>query len=98
MRGGGRGARRWWGSVRHSRKRCSPTGEAWDGGGRGAMSGRVRSGDAGLGCAGSGVAGLVGRSGVGWVARGRTGGVGGAGTCTGRSVGRMGFGWTVGSR
>jgi hypothetical protein len=55
------------------------------------MSGRARSGDAG-----SGVAGLVGRSRVGWVARGRTGGVGGAGTCTGRSVGRMGFGWSVG--
>jgi hypothetical protein len=97
MRGGGRGARRWWGSVRHNRKRCSPTGEAWDGGGRGAMSGRAKSGDTGLGCAGLGVAGLVGRSGVGWVARGRTSGVG-AGTCTGRSVGRMGFGWSVGSR
>jgi hypothetical protein len=28
MKGGGRGARRWWGGARRSRKRCLPTGEA----------------------------------------------------------------------
>jgi hypothetical protein len=32
MGGGGRGARRWWGDARCSRKRCSPTREAWGGG------------------------------------------------------------------
>jgi hypothetical protein len=26
--GGGRGAHRWWGGARRSRKRCSPAGEA----------------------------------------------------------------------
>jgi hypothetical protein len=68
-----------------SRKRCSPTGEAWGGGGRGAMSGSARSGGAR-----SGVAGLIGVREVGRVAQGRTGGVGGW------LVGRAGFGWSVG--
>jgi hypothetical protein len=75
--------------VRHSRKQCSPAGEAWGGGGRGAMSGSARSGDVGLGCVGSGVMGSIGRCEVGRVARGRTGGVGGAGA-------RVGFSWTIG--
>jgi hypothetical protein len=88
MGGGGRGTRWWWGGTRRSRKRCSPTGEAWGRGGRDAMSGSARSGVAGLGR----------RCGVGRVARGRTGGVGGAGACMGRSVGRAGFDWTVGFR
>jgi hypothetical protein len=63
MRGGGRGARRWWVGVRRSRQWCSPTGEAWGGGGRGAMLGSVRSGGAG-----SGVTGSIGRREVGRVA------------------------------
>jgi hypothetical protein len=98
-RGGGRGAHRWWGGARHSRKRCSLTGEAWGGGGRGVMSGSARSGSAGLGCVDSGVVGSIRRHEVGWVARGQTGGVGGAGARAG-SVGWMRevrlVGWTVG--
>jgi hypothetical protein len=86
MRGGGRGARRWWGDVRHSRKRCSPAGEAWGGGGRGAMSGSARSG--GVGSIGQHEVGQVAR-GVAWAGWARA---------WGRSVGRAGFGWTVGSR
>jgi hypothetical protein len=58
MGGGGRGAHRWRGGARCSRKRHSPAGEAWGEGGRGTMSGGVSSGDAGLGGMGSGVAGL----------------------------------------
>jgi hypothetical protein len=76
--------------VRRSRKRCSPAGEAWGGGGRGAMSSSARSGGAGLGCAGSRVAGSVGRRGVGrvaWVGRA---------SAWGRSVGCMEFDWSVG--
>jgi hypothetical protein len=42
------------------------------------MSSSARSGGAGLGCAGSRVAGSIGRRGVGWVAW-----VGGAGECVG---------------
>jgi hypothetical protein len=57
---GGRGTHRWWGGARHSRKQCSLAGEAWGGGGRGAMSSGVRSGGAGLGGVGSGVTGSVG--------------------------------------
>jgi hypothetical protein len=57
----GRGACRWWGNVRRSRKRCSPVGEAWGKGGRSAMLGSARSGGVGLGCAGSGVAGSIER-------------------------------------
>jgi hypothetical protein len=53
------------------------------------MSGSVRSGGAGLGCAGSGVMGLIRRHRVGQVAQGWTGGVGGAGA-------RAGFSWSVG--
>jgi hypothetical protein len=68
MGGGGRGAHRWWGSARHSRKRCSLAGEAWGGGGRGAMSSSARSGGVGLGWVALGVAGSVRRRGVGWVA------------------------------
>jgi hypothetical protein len=82
----GRGARRWWDSVRRSRKRCSPVGELWGEGGRGAISGSARSGGVGLGCAGSGVAGSIGWREVGWVAWGRMGGMGEAGT---RRVGRL---------
>jgi hypothetical protein len=60
--GGGRGARRWWGGARYSRKRCSPVEEAWGGRGTGAMSG---------------VAGSVGQCGVERVAwAGRARGVG----------------------
>jgi hypothetical protein len=66
-------------NVRHSKKRCSLAGEAWGGGGRGAMSGSARLGGAGLGCAGSRVTGSIGRREVRRVARGRMGGVGGAG-------------------
>jgi hypothetical protein len=46
-----------------------------------------------LGCAGSGVTGLVERRGVGWVARGRTGGVDRAGAC---EVCRLGAWGSVG--
>jgi hypothetical protein len=52
---GGRGAHRWWGGVRRSRKRHLPVGEVW-----GPMSSGMRSGDAGLGGVGSGVAGSGG--------------------------------------
>jgi hypothetical protein len=44
MGGGGRGARRWRGGVRRSRKRRSPTREAQEEGGRGARSGGAGSG------------------------------------------------------
>jgi hypothetical protein len=40
---GGRGARRWWGSARHSRKRRSSVGEAWSRRGRGVRSSDTRS-------------------------------------------------------
>jgi hypothetical protein len=64
------------------------------------MSSSARSGGAGLGCAGSGVIGLIGRCEVRWVAQGQTGGVGGASARRG-SVGwtrrvRL-IGWNVGS-
>jgi hypothetical protein len=91
--GGGRGARRWWGGVRRSRKRCSLAGEAWGGGGRGTRLGSARSGDAGSGCVGSGVVGSIGQREVGrvlWVGA-HAGSVGWA-----RGV-RL-VDWTVGSR
>jgi hypothetical protein len=86
--GGGRGARRWWGDARCSRKRCSLTEEAWGEGGRDAMSGGVT-----LGCAWSGVAGSIGQHGVRRVAwaDARAGTVGWV-----RGI-RL-VGWTVGSR
>jgi hypothetical protein len=37
--GGGKGAHRWWGGARQSRKRRSLAGEAWDGGCSGVRSG-----------------------------------------------------------
>jgi hypothetical protein len=65
-------------------------GEAWGGRFRGTMLGSARSGDAGLGCMGSGVVGSIGRRGVGrvaWVGR----------ACSrSRSVGRAGFDRSVG--
>jgi hypothetical protein len=93
--GGGRGAHRWWGGVRCSRKRRSPVGEAWGRGGRGVMSGDAglggmgsgvtgRSGNAGLDGAGSGVAVSFGQRGVGRAGRMRTG--------VGQSVGPLGPG------
>jgi hypothetical protein len=56
------------------------------------MSGSARSGGTGLGCAGLGVTGSIGRREVGRVARvGRVVWEG-----RGRSVGRTGFDWSVG--
>jgi hypothetical protein len=55
----------------------------------------ARSSGAGLGCAGSGVAGSIGRCEVGRVARGQTGGVGRTGARVG-SVGRLGAHCSVG--
>jgi hypothetical protein len=83
MGGGGRGAHRWWGGARRSRKRRSLAGV-----GRGVMLGNV----------GSGVAVSFGQRGVGWVARGRSGGqvgrtrvgsIGRAGGADARGVGRL---------
>jgi hypothetical protein len=89
MGGEGRGANRWWGGMRRSRKRRLSAGEVWGRGGRDAMSGDMRSGDAGLGGVGSGVAGSIGRRrvgrrgvgsrGVGRAAWGRAGGAGSGG-------------------
>jgi hypothetical protein len=61
------------------------------------MSGSARSGGTGLGCAGLGVTGSIGRREVGRVARGWTSGVGGAGS-VGWTHGVRLVGWTVGSR
>jgi hypothetical protein len=60
--------------VRHSKKWCSLAGEAWGGGGRGAMSGSARLGGAGWDARGQESRGRLGSArsdgwhGVGWVA------------------------------
>jgi hypothetical protein len=88
--GGGRGAHRWQGGARQSRKRRSSAGEAWDGGCSGVRSGQVAGGwvggtgsigrDGGGGSVSTGGAGLNGRATRGRVGRravrGRSGGRG----------------------
>jgi hypothetical protein len=86
MGGGGRGAHRWWGGARRSKKRCSSTGEVWGGGGRGAMCGRRGVGRCRVGSH------RVGRAMQGWVtwdreSRCRSGSVGSDGW---RGVGQVG--------
>jgi hypothetical protein len=80
----------------HRRKRCSPVGEAWGGGGRGARSSSVRSGGVR-----SGVTGSVGRRGVRRCGSGvavsvRQCGVGREGGADARGVGRLGARGSVG--
>jgi hypothetical protein len=79
--GRGRGAHRWWGGVRRSRKRRSPTGEAWGGGGGGGV-GRVVFGRATRGWAARCRSGSMGSG--GWCRAG-----GRAGRANTRGVGRL---------
>jgi hypothetical protein len=84
----------------HRRKRCSPVGEAWGGGGRGARSSSMRSGGVRSGVTES--SGDAGLGGAGQELRCRSGSVGSAGGWGGRargwSVGCARVSWAVGSK